>query len=52
MVVAGLLSVLLFSLGALMLLRTGEKPAGQREDLAAHKPGQTRYGPAAERSEQ
>lgn len=52
MVVAGLLSVLLLPLGALTLLRTGEKPAGQRDDLAAHEPRRTRYGLAAERSEQ
>jgi hypothetical protein len=42
-VVAGLLSVVLFPLGALTLLRAGEKPAavGQRDALGttAHKPG-------------
>jgi Kef-type K+ transport system membrane component KefB len=42
MVVAGLLSVLLFPLGALTLLRAGEKPADQRDDLATHEPGPTR----------
>ncbi len=43
MVVAGLLSVLLFPLGALMLLRAEEKPAtaGQRDDLADHETGRT-----------
>jgi Kef-type K+ transport system membrane component KefB len=42
MVVAGLLSVLLFPLGALTLLRASEKPTDQRDDLAAHEPGPTR----------
>jgi predicted Kef-type K+ transport protein len=41
MVVAGLLSVLLFPLGALTLLRASEKPASQRDDLAAHEPRRT-----------
>ena len=43
MVVAGLLSVLLFPLGALTLLKAGEKPAAasQRDDLAGHEPGRT-----------
>ena len=43
MVVAGLLSVLLFPLGALTLLKAGEKPtvASQRDELANHEPGRT-----------
>src|ERR671939_2033906 len=41
MVVAGLLSVLLFPFGALTLLKAGEKPtvARQRDELANHEPG-------------
>ena len=43
MVVAGLLSVLLFPLGALTLLKASEKPAAasQRDELAEHEPGRT-----------
>ena len=41
MVVAGLLSVLLFPLGALTLLRAGEKSSSRRDEIVDHEPGRT-----------